>query len=1561
MDRANGGGPGAAAATSRAERFEDEKRRMIESCFNKKDVDGSLLETYITHIRITEYSAYPTTPPPPQARTGDGQKPRIIIVAVRKSGRVRLHKSKENSNGTFSIGKTWNLDDLTRIESYTGPETSPNNRDWAGDTGFQVTLGKPYFWHAQTDKEKKFFIASLIKIYGKYTGGKTPELAGFDQKEYEQVMGATRRPATGGSRPPPPPLSEQTTMQTTNAPPRAIHPMHPSHQSNQQQQGQQAHQGPQMHATAGPQDIPQFRTPPVRPSHPNLGASPVGSFDSSASRERPPAPRWMAQNNKSQDSVATSFRSDDGSSLPPRSRNGAGGQGAYGRFGEPNDRTPAVLTPPQPQQQPQSSPKLQPPAILSPPQPPQPVPSPLQLERPPPERRRPPMDPTRPQDRDLVPPPLISPGNKEPMAPPPRSSERVVPRMDNASQKSTSSSFTGNSYERDNPPPTGRLPDPPKREPLPMPPSLMPGSPPKQMPTYTPQTAAAQPPPAKSIHTPSPAKSYASVPAPARMPSPGPARVPSPKPAPAIVQAPVRVPSPSVANAPSPALALSPGSGGGSSDVSPMTVSVPRFASMQPPPELSQEEPTQPIDEPSPGERSLDYSDIDSNASPGEPGDTSKPGLGPMIKAKKSRNEIAGALWKAAGAANAATAFKPRPGGAGERMRLLRTKTDEGPDGISGVVPAPPKPDSRGNTPSEQPTPEETPKAEEETKKLEQPKPTEPPPRSANRSSIVPEVRISVPASRPASLIGLPKEVQKPVEPEKKETRRSINAGNDMKYLQSLGINPSILDERSDEFTQWLDYFGWIPGDQMRTRNVEDMRADLERELNKAQAGGWLARFREEDERVDAIKAGLDVAMAECEELDNLLTLYSVELSTLSEDIAYIEAQGQGLQVQTANQKLLKKELESLLETCAITSNELEVLRSAPLDDMRGLQDVESSLVTLYKAMIKIDPARSGADQEKVDVTAETNQNHGLNPDFKQMRIVQEKKQVYDQESAMFIGRFVAFMSRQFDQAFTETKLAMEGALSRKVDSTHHDLGRDTLWQFSPLMLYARDMHIDEWNQVIQIYQDKSQPVYRVEFQAVVAAWRRNARKLTGEEAELLFSTTAEKQQEGGVATTARKLTVKRSGTLARALRTPREDGGHKAKVDKTTTDNRDLPYEVFAGVLDDLLPLMQMEQNFIVDFFHATTLEQIDFPDAVATAPPYDRGGTDLRRPRLMEPDRELARRILRAMEVIFTFLEGELLRLMEWVVGQDPLQGIGVLAILEKYAAEVGQSNQEYLNTLLQKLHGHLEVRFKKFVDEQLRAIEETKVKISKRKGVISFIRIFPLFSAAVENMLVGVDATLAARGTIDREYDRILKTMFDSLMVIARENPAVSVTNGAADPEDKEALNFHILLIENMNHFTEEIDTRGLDVLEEWKEKANTTYLEHLNLYLNAVMRRPLGKILEHLENMETQLQTGKSPAAIAAQPSNSKTVFNKVLSNYDAKEIRKGIEALRKRVEKHFGDADDPALSRGLVLKVLGECENFYEKVERRVGAVTTDIYGGDILFEWPRADVKTAFR
>ncbi|KAI1102897.1 exocyst complex component Sec3-domain-containing protein [Jackrogersella minutella] len=1378
------GGPGFGREFNRAERFEEEKRRIVESCFNKKDVDGSILETYITHIKITEYSSHPTSPPPPEARS-QSEKPRVIIVAVRKSGRVRMHKSKENANGSFSIGKTWDLNDLSAIESFTASNVDPQKREWAGETGFIVNIGKPYYWQAQADKEKKFFIASLVKIYGKYTGGSVPELRGFDSRELEQVLGSRRLPPSRGSpsdsnpslrtgpTPPPPRPAIATPPRVEAKPPR------PDPLSSQSDVSTQNKPIP-IPAASGFQPFRPNQSPgsPARnlaPPNGNSSPASVSSADPARAGNQAAALRRLAGNNKSQDSVAASVsttRSDDTASLPPRSRGGMPGPGAFARFGDRSE-------------------------------------SPSQVDLP--DRKRPPMDPTRPKDttdNGLVPAPLMSQGARK--EPPPRSTERMSPGKNSIGKRFEPSS----SAERQTPLPT---PDP----------------------------------------------------APDASPSP----LISPNGTPASSTVEISVPEP-----------------------------------LPPPPA----EP--PVEE------------------------ETRPGLGPMIKAKKSQRDLAGALWKAASAASVASAFKPRPGGAGERLREAKPKTFDGPDGITSVVPAPKRPEP----------------------KPELPKPTELEKKSVDKALIVPEVKVTVPnSSRPSSLQASIKENQrKSLEIARQEdTPRPLTvAGNDMKYLSTLGIDISLLADTTSDFAGWLDHFGWVPGEQMRGRNFEEMKLDIDRELNKAQAGGWVVRFQEEDDRVEAIKKGLDVALAECDELDNLLTLYSVELSTLSDDIAYIEAQGQGLQVQAANQKLLRKEVESLLDTCAITSDDLRALTVAPLETTSGLEEVEAALVTLYKAMTKIDSSAAGSEIRKSEDTGSGGQQSSLNTDYGKMRIVQEKREMYRSESEAFLQRFSVFMSRQFDKAAQEVKEAVEGALSKKVDPAHHDVGRDSLWRYSPLILYGREVDLEGWNRCLQVYQEKNLPLYKFRFKDIIDSWKRNARKPTGEEMELLFTAEIEKQQEGTMAT-ARKLTVKRSQTLARGLRGTLGEGS-KTSLDKIS-DGRNLPYEVFAGMMDDLVPLVEIEQNFIVDFFHATTLETADFPDLVTAMKPRDRRGGDLKRHRLMEPDRELARRVTRAMEAIFSFLEQDLQATVNWVLMQDPLQGVGILAILERKHLEMTRSNQDFLNNVLQKLHGNLETRFTKFVEGQLRAIEETKVKIKKRKGVISFMRVFPHFSNAVENMLATVDMNSSVRRTVDREYDRIIKTMFDSLKVIARENPA-TLTNSGADPEDKEALNYHILLIENMNHFLEELDTHGLEILEDWKEAASSELNEHLSLYVNAVMRRPLGKLLEYLENIETQLASGKSATIVAAQPSNAKVTFNKVLSGYDGREVRKGVETLRKRIDKHFGDADDPSLSRSLVNRVLRECEKFYGEVEIRISTITATVYSGDVLFEWPRADVKSAF-
>lgn len=300
-----------------------------------------------------------------------------------------------------------------------------------------------------------------------------------------------------------------------------------------------------------------------------------------------------------------------------------------------------------------------------------------------------------------------------------------------------------------------------------------------------------------------------------------------------------------------------------------------------------------------------------------------------------------------------------------------------------------------------------------------------------------------------------------------------------------------------------------------------------------------------------------------------------------------------------------------------------------------------------------------------------------------------------------------------------------------------------------------------------------------------------------------------------------------------------------------------------------------------------------------------------------------------------------------------------------MEKAVSDLDDTNQDFIIHSLQKIHSRLIGLFNRFVDDQIRGIEDTKVKVNKRKGVISFMRVFPHFSTAVENMLTQPSQEFYdIRINVNDAYDRINRAMWESLKFIAKEAPGqtagVAATSG--DPEDKEVLNYHILLIENMNHYIEEVDPRGLPVLERWRDRAHQDLQEHMTLYLDSVIHRPLGKLLDFVESAERMMSSGGiSPSDIASRPSHSRSVAKKVLATYDSKEMRRGIELLKKRVEKHFGDADDPGLSRSLVLKVVRECEGRYCEAHDRTRRVLQAVYEGQLDLDWRKEDAVAMFK
>lgn len=708
-----------------------------------------MVESYITHVRITEDAAYPSTPPPPDSPS-ENRKARVIIVAVRRSGRVRMHKGRENNDGSFSIGKTWMLDDLSAILSYSAwmPSTplEQQHKQWAGNVGFVVTIGKPYYWHARTSKEKEFFIGSLVKIYRKYTGGKVPNLIGFDDRERQMLVGTAPAGPPGSSRgpvPPPvrpegPPSSHSSRPQspyTGRAPSRdgpREHRRPPDDQSLRAQKSRDQMQRPST-GQSGKVATPPLSHPPVFPEQP-----PPRAERRAADRvpKTPPVPAY--QEKKYRDPEESSLASSHFDAQPPPSRDG--------RMPEarPYLRTPGSIP---------SSPDV--------------------------KRSTDGLRPATPgsvsgETRNIPPSPASSLGQKSP--------------LNDANDKVSIPEPSGLSREVESP----------------------------KISTDIPPIAPLEPAPANDHATNVPVQTTAA-------------------------------------------------------DLPPV----------EPEPKEAAPEATPPVGPPEP--EPLE-----------EESEAHRPGLGPMIK-KKQTKDLAGAFRKAA---TAYGAFKPRPGGAGERL-MAAAKQQRGdpeePDGITGVVPAP---SLRPNAATQSPVSEVPSTPTLQTPETEVPpvsvKET-PPPLSPAREPPTPTVEITqaVAEEPPTPTIEVQEEprdtsrstVQVPVDqrsrsasPSPHDRNRRRREDNTIKYCLAIGIDPKVLDGRGVDFDDILTDLGWN-GRLSDEKRIEDLEADVRREIGRVEATSWLGNLEQQEGKVDQLAKLIDKTIEECDELDGLLTLYSHELN----------------------------------------------------------------------------------------------------------------------------------------------------------------------------------------------------------------------------------------------------------------------------------------------------------------------------------------------------------------------------------------------------------------------------------------------------------------------------------------------------------------------------------------------------------------------------------------------------------------------------------------------------------------------------------------------------------
>ena len=382
------------------------------------------------------------------------------------------------------------------------------------------------------------------------------------------------------------------------------------------------------------------------------------------------------------------------------------------------------------------------------------------------------------------------------------------------------------------------------------------------------------------------------------------------------------------------------------------------------------------------------------------------------------------------------------------------------------------------------------------------------------------------------------------------------------------------------------------------------------------------------------------------------------DFQTLNDDVAYIETQSQGLQVQTANQKLLHSELQNLLKTLSISPSYLRPLKEASLTDVHELSQTEAVLSTLYKAMLTIDPDIWQNKKRLVDAAGEHfSVGAYADTDIGQMRAIQEKKKEYRDEARVFLMRLKDFMGEIFLKAehkMVNNNNGVGGPRDpMKIDAMARNSFRQDLWIYNPLILFAREVSLVQWHSLINLYEQQARMPFQKDFRHNILSWRHAMRQPTGEEQELLF-THQDKEKEGeSIAMAARKLTVVKRG---KAVKGSSSAGLLRLATGERPTDKLE-PFEVFTASLEETMNAVSDEQNFVVQYFHLNSMAGADFSDLVAAGGPEARALPDFSIKQPHDPDRMMAKKVESTMDEIYSFWPTEMEHFAESVTKADPL----------------------------------------------------------------------------------------------------------------------------------------------------------------------------------------------------------------------------------------------------------------------------------------------------------------
>jgi exocyst complex component 1 len=220
-----------------------------------------------------------------------------------------------------------------------------------------------------------------------------------------------------------------------------------------------------------------------------------------------------------------------------------------------------------------------------------------------------------------------------------------------------------------------------------------------------------------------------------------------------------------------------------------------------------------------------------------------------------------------------------------------------------------------------------------------------------------------------------------------------------------------------------------------------------------------------------------------------------------------------------------------------------------------------------------------------------------------------------------------------------------------------HSTSYSYFYRYTGFILFAKEVDPENYLDIQQLYLSPASKSYKEDFRTFVAQWKSSGRKTTSDDLELVFSTVKEPQ---GAVSAVRSATIKRTGTVAKTLRSPLADG--VSRTDKERERNEQdgkLPVgEIFNEIISAVVPALIKEQSFVMQFLQlsSTADRKASFENFISTGDKTSWMQTlDQKRP--VELDKTAAKDTLHVMEQLLFWLPEELSAVIEWCRTSDSM----------------------------------------------------------------------------------------------------------------------------------------------------------------------------------------------------------------------------------------------------------------------------------------------------------------